>query len=380
MTTLLFAIGAIANADFLWAAAFHSGGVGACSGCHIIHGPQVGGLTQALLRASDPSSICLNCHAGSGGPNSPSIFSPNGSALTPGGDFYWLTRTYSWVGGQSPGYGHGHNIVARDFNLVQDPVLLQAPGGTYPSDRLGCTSCHDPHGRVSGGPTVSDSGSYGASPLPGTSCGNYRLLGDSSYNGGGSAMGYSFVNNAPIARQSSVNKYGESDASHVAYGSGMSEWCVNCHTSFGGGMGGPGGTHHKAGNNIRLQPQMISNYDAYVRTGDMSGIAATAYLQFVSFERGVTDPSLLDPAGAKGPDSSSNVMCLTCHRAHASAFDNSGRWDFRASLLSQSHPASGDTGAAANDVYYSYYGRDIASEFGSGQGAFCEKCHGAGMP
>jgi predicted CXXCH cytochrome family protein len=365
---------------------FHSGGAGACNGCHIIHQTQ-SGPGQMLLQASDPSSICLNCHAGPGGSGNVSVFSPDGSAMTPGGDFYWLTRTFSWVGGQSPGYSHGHSIVARDYNLVQDPMLLNAPGGSYPAARLGCTSCHDPHGKVGGGtekggPAVSGSGSYGDHPFSGTSSGNYRLLGDSDYSGGATATGYSFTTDAPVARQSSINRFGESDLSHVDYGSGMSEWCGNCHSGIlnSSHEAGGGTFEHPAGNNEKLESDLINLYNTYIRTGELSGNAATSYLQFVPFERGVQDPALLDPNSTRGPDANANVMCLTCHRAHASAFENSGRWDFKVPLLSQSHPALGDAGATASDVYFSYYGRDITVEFGSGQRQFCEKCHGAGTP
>ena len=69
-------------------------------------------------------------------------------------------------------------------------------------------------------------------------------------------------------------------------------------------------------------------------------------------------------------------MCLTCHRAHASAFRSSGRWDFDAVLLAKSHPGPGDGGVSGNDVQHSYYGRNISVEFGPEQGPFCEKCHG----
>jgi hypothetical protein len=53
-----------------------------------------------------------------------------------------------------------------------------------------------------------------------------------------------------------------------------------------------------------------------------------------------------------------------------------GRWDLDAVLLAESHPAAGDGGVSGNDLYYSYYGRNIATEFGPEQGPFCEKCHG----
>ncbi|PLX72040.1 MAG: hypothetical protein C0614_14085, partial [Desulfuromonas sp.] len=113
------------------------------------------------------------------------------------------------------------------------------------------------------------------------------------------------------------------------------------------------------------------------RSGDFSGTRATAYLQFVPFDRGISDPQLLDSTNTSGPDSGSQITCLTCHRAHASAFRAIGRWDFDAATLTESHPTIGDSGATASDVANSYYGRDIAIEFGIDQGPFCEKCHDA---
>ena len=98
------------------------------------------------------------------------------------------------------------------------------------------------------------------------------------------------------------------------------------------------------------------------------------------FEWGTSDPTNLDPNSTQGPNATANVMCLTCHRAHASAFRAAGRWDFDAALLADSHPAAEDAGAGANDPLYSYYGRDIVAEFGSGQKPFCEKCHAATAP
>ena len=362
--------------------AFHDGGVGICEGCHTMHG-NGGSSGPWLLKGTDPSSICLNCHAGLGGPDSYTVFSPDGSALTPGGDFYWLTKDFVWADGASLGNTHGHNILAQDFGLFQDMVNNQAPGGTYQSVHLGCTSCHDPHGKVQGGTMnnsmpVSVSGSYGEAPEAGAVRGNYRLLGDAVYDGGKPAQGYVFTYNAPIARQNSINKFGEFDSSHVAYGSGMSEWCGNCHGNYL--INEHSTFEHPSGNTEKLSSVMVDNYNTYVRTGDFSGITATAYLQFVPFERGISDPELLDPTSTQGPDANSNVMCLTCHRAHASAFRNAARWDPDAVLLVDSHPAAGDGGVTGSDVYYSYYGRDIASEFGTTQRAFCEKCHDVNGP
>ena len=366
---------------------FHAGGVGACDACHSMHNPKDTGAMgggKAMLLASDPSSVCLNCHAGPGGGNSASVFSTDGSALSPGGDFYWLTKTFTWTGGSSPGDSHGHNIIAQDFNLNQDSRLTQSPGGNYQSSLLGCTSCHDPHGQVQGGtrqgsPPVSVSGSYGELPAAGTIEGNYRLLGDSRYGGGSAGAGAQFAYDAPIARHDINNRFGESDASHVDYGVGMSEWCANCHQGIlqNEHLVGTGGFEHPA--NEMLEAGMVANYNSYISTGDLSGVVSTAYLQFVPFERGTSNSQLLDPTSREGTNANSRVMCLTCHRAHASAFKSMGRWDLEAVLLAESHPALDDGGVSGNDVYYSYYGRDIPVEFGPTQGTFCEKCHGPGM-
>lgn len=366
----------------LHAEAFHSGGVGQCDGCHSMHGSRDGApLAQTsasgLLQGADPSSICLNCHAGQGAANSPAVFSPDGSALTPGGDFYWLTKNFSWFGGASPGNSHGHNIVALDFGLVQDALRPVAPGGTYPAAVLACTSCHDPHGRSAAGTMggalpVADSGSYGDLPPSGATLGNFRLLGGVNYNGGGQAPGFTFLHDAPIAAQNPMIRFGESDASHVDYGAGMSEWCANCHPAY----------YQNQQHNVFAHPAgevlpsyILTNYNTYLRSGDFSGDSAMAYLQFVPFERGQSTASLLNPTSTQGPGASAKVMCLTCHRAHGSAFRVGGRWDFDASLLVDSHPAASDAGVLGSDVLYSYYGRNIAAEFGASQKRFCGKCH-----
>jgi hypothetical protein len=299
--------------------------------------------------------------------------------MSPGGDFYWVNKTFTWDNGVSRGERHGHNIIAVDFGFTQDPTNLEAPGGNYKGSDLGCNSCHDPHGKVQGGTEkgaspVAGTGSYGGVPPSGRILGNYRLLGDSKYDGGSQALGYAFARNAPIARQDPNRRYGETNASHVDYGSGMSEWCGNCHPGFL--VNNHSAFQHPSGSGAQLQTEMVVNYNSYVRTGDLSGNESTSYLPLVPFERGVTDRSLLDPTSTKGPDSRSNVMCLTCHRAHASAFPHSGRWDFSADFIVNSHPATGDIGVTGNDILYSYYGRDVVSSFGSGQKKFCEKCHG----
>ncbi len=355
--------------------AFHDGGVGPCEGCHVMHSSRSVAY-KWLLQQTDPSSVCLNCHAGEGSRDSYHIASPDGSAMSPGGDFYWLKKNFFWGHGSSPGDSHGHNIIAIDYGFTVDTRLTTAPGGSYQAFALGCNSCHDPHGKGRAGLPVKGSGSYGATSNSITVLGNYRLLGGRGYDGGAYVQGYSFPNDTPIARQNSAVPYGETNTSHVDYGSGMSEWCANCHAGIltDRHQGGPNSFEHPIGNDALLE-NFVDSYNRYVKTSDFSGTDATSYLALVPFERGVTDPALLNPTSTRGPDNWSNIMCLTCHRAHASAFQYIGRWDFSAQLVADSHPAANDAGVTGNDVFYSYYGRNMINEFGQGQRILCEKCH-----
>src|SRR5574338_580561 len=104
-------------------AAFHSGGVAECGGCHSMHSPKAGG--SFLLVGTDASSTCLTCHmhAGDTGPSSYHIATADADMpvgvppkqRTAGGDFGWLRKTYSFtVRGTATteeGETHGHNIV-----------------------------------------------------------------------------------------------------------------------------------------------------------------------------------------------------------------------------------------------------------------------------
>jgi hypothetical protein len=128
-----------------------------------------------------------------------------------------------------------------------------------------------------------------------------------------------------------------------------------------------------------MSSSYTDRYNRYVKSGDLTGIESSSFLSLVPFEVGTSDTGILKgiitATPAKGPvssDGSPQVMCLTCHRAHASAFPSIGRWDFGATFLADSHPNAAD-GAA--DSHNSYYGRDIVAQFGPYQRQLCNKCH-----
>ncbi|MBN1957135.1 MAG: hypothetical protein JXQ81_00415 [Desulfuromonadales bacterium] len=349
--------------------AFHGGGVAHCDGCHSMHNsadnPRSGSATaNNLMKGSDPSSTCMNCHSFQNGTSGYDVVSEFGTDLSQGGDYFWVANDYTWPGrhgdNTSLGDQHGHNIVAAGFGFTADAANATSPGGNYPSANFGCTDCHNPHGEVAGatGP-ISVSGSYGAAdPTDGSIHGNYRLLGDT---------GFKSINTpAPIARANS------SSGTQTQYGQGMSAWCLNCH-----------GLYNNPNEMHPINEPVPTTYNSYVSSGDMSGGVATAYDSLVPFERGIDDGSLLTIGSTAGvEDVNDVVMCLSCHRAHASAFDNILRWDYTSSeLLVESgiFEAGGtaETLIANGAIPYHKDGVaiDIATEYNQYQRSLCNKCH-----
>jgi len=361
MKKILLILAAILFAFSGSALAFHGGGVAHCDGCHSMHNsadnPRTGSaLAPSLMKGSDPSSTCLNCHNGAARYH---VNSANGSNTNEGGDFFWVTAAsvYNDGGRSGPSVpdNQGHNVIAADFSLAMDPTNVTAPGGSFPSNILGCNSCHDPHGQVGtgtsgGSAAISVSGSYGAAdPVDGSIHGNYRLLEDSFAP-------------APVAR---ANSY---DGKTVDYGSGMSTWCLGCHTQY------------SASNMHPVAAPVPVAYNAYKASGNFTGVVATAKDALVPFERGVTDGSLLDNLSTAGVSTGTEtVMCLTCHRAHASAFDNALRWDPRTEFLAHSAILNETTTTVLAGGAVPYYALgapvDIVATYGEWQRSLCNKCH-----
>jgi hypothetical protein len=294
------------------------------------------------------------------------------SQLTPGGDFGWLKKSYTWKtsreSGTSPGERHGHNIVANDFGYVPDGRLRTSSNGRYPSSELSCISCHDPHGKI-----AKRAGSTGS----------YRLLGGRGYKTT-TVPGIIFTVDAPVASSPrDYNRAENSTDTRVAYGSGMSEWCGNCHTS------GCAGRTHPAGKCANCGRETIANYNAYVKSGNINGRADTAYTSLIPFEEGTDNTSLLSQHAqnngsyTKGPEYGSNVMCLTCHRAHASGWNSMARWNMDSDFIVQNGKYPGtDNGAAAEqaqgrtaaETQWALYDRP-SSRFATVQRGLCNKCH-----
>ncbi len=402
--------------------AFHSGGVANCDGCHSMHSPKPNGTS--LLIGTDYSSTCLNCHAAAD--TVPTEFHvmtyPFPAAgippaeMTPGGDFAWLSKTYTFTvrGSSTTAYGQdrGHDVVASDYGMTSSTIYTTAPGGTFSSAQLACVSCHDPHGkyrRIGGdttytvgttGAPIIGSGSYNNSLVPtaGQAVGSYRLLAGIGYSQNAGTLPISYPG-VPIASAPSTYNQSESAPNlqvRVAYGlaatgNGVTTWglwCATCHPGM-----------HSTGNYVHpidtvLGSTIATIYQTYVSSGIMTGSNASSYLSLVPFATNSSNYTVLKPlannngSNLNGPNSDDQVMCFSCHRAHASGFQFMLRWEMNGEFITVAD-ASGnpiwpgiDNGAppqfargkTAAETQAAYYGR-LPTLFGAYQRVLCNKCH-----
>jgi hypothetical protein len=398
--------------------------MGDCSGCH---GKQTTGAktftnrsgasgagSTLPLKGSDAGSTCLKCHMAPKGTPSPKDYYVATDALdletgppiqlTPGGDFAWLRKSFAWSStgsttndSSSTGEAHGHNIVAADFGYYADVSRTKAPGGGFPSDALTCSSCHDPHGSfrrtadgnitTTGTPIVA-SGSYKESPNPDATgaVGTYRLLAGKGYLQKNLSQELAFKYDPPAAvAPTPYNRQEDIVDTRMAYGSGMSEWCKNCHQNAHAA-----GNSHPSGSDGLFSDQVRQIYNSYITTGNQKGTVETSYSSLVPFEMGTTDYAVLKLAAASdgssrvGAKGKASVGCLTCHRAHASGWDNAFRWNPRVKfILTEGKFPGTDNKTAPNiaqgrtsaETRKAYYDRP-AEAFGRYQQGLCSKCHG----
>ncbi|MBK8165583.1 MAG: hypothetical protein IPK64_06375 [bacterium] len=316
--------------------AFHDGGVASCERCHIMHDAVPGqvaydGLHPLLLAASS-TDLCLTCHGDGGVMGADPLRPPRELGA---GNFVFLHEDDLDDGPdpqapRRPGQAAGHSIVSPALGLTADSRWPRAPGGTFPSSSLGCTSCHDAHGNA-----------------------GFRMLHGVGPVQEGVAT---FVYPAPLAVGLAVAdpNAAESRQAHTAYVAGMTRWCANCH-----------GYYHEGSTAAFTHPvdEVLDSgqrrrYDRYDGDADPNGgDAATSYLPEVPFEAG---SATLD--GTAGPGASGRLHCLTCHRAHASSAPAAGRWDFHVHRLADDGVASGSW--------------PLPSPYPDpGQGQLCRKCH-----
>jgi predicted CXXCH cytochrome family protein len=318
---------------------------------------------------------------------------------TPGGDFGWLRKQYVFtVRGTTTteeGQTHGHNIVAVDTTFQVDFENTTAPGGTFPSSQLGCTSCHDPHGKLrrdssgnyatTGAPIIA-SGSYNNSlaPAAGQAVGAYRLLRGTNDSPVGVTFNAIGIAIAPSTYNQKEDVNQVRGAYGVAGGNTWGNWCATCHPD----MHSTTGNVHPVDQN--LGSTVANVYNTYVKTGDVTGTSATSFTSLVPFAENTGDIATLQAhssntgAYKNGPSMSDQVTCLSCHRAHASGFPEALRFNMEGEFMvwNSLYPGTDTTptqpgfarGRLGAETQAAYYDRPV-TQFASYQRVLCNKCH-----
>ncbi len=323
---ILIVMGVIALAmilpmDSVYAVHKGAGGLD-CSGCHTMHNSQQGstmggGPTGRLLKAADTEGLCLSCHDTAGSQYTtyqatvPAVKgTPSGTPAA--GNFTDLDGTNDAAGQTAKGKGH---------NLGEGAATLTPPGGASMTG-FTCTNCHDPHG------VSTDSTSVSA----------FRNLRFNPTGSGGG--GPSVINAGPAEGTLASAVYPETTYYYgkVTGGaalSNISQWCGTCHDSFYGdsntGTASPY-TRHATGNPTTAHNLSAVDYTNY------SGVTEASRFPAEDSATSATANSSNTTNKAAGNESADGVLCLSCHKAHATANTDSLRWSYAAAA--QSSPGS----------------------------------------
>jgi predicted CXXCH cytochrome family protein len=235
---------------------WHVGASLRCSDCHTMHNSkggtpmrydnkQVG--SPRLLRSADALSLCEYCHDGSV-PAAPDVVAPLYdvyAGLEPAGGWF------ASPGALSSPTGHDLGLGPQD-----------TPYGTTKIS-LDCVTCHDPHGS-----------------------GNHRNLRPSP---SGRSPGTTVVVDQKV-RPNGSNPAQAYATTNLAYRSGMSAWCKDCHDQAG------------------------ADHADEAQIWGAASASYSVWQQPITNRVPVTNP--LDPTV---PSQDDQVFCLSCHKAHGSA-------------------------------------------------------------
>ncbi|RJQ52028.1 MAG: hypothetical protein C4526_08875 [Nitrospiraceae bacterium] len=356
---------------------YHSYDNLSCGDCHSLHGNGNSSVEAngRLLHKKDITDLCLSCHTkGNETPSTadlPSVtdsgwtapvvmtldgIRPQGAAM-PSGDFYWANMDPQK--GHNPAYSKGET--ATSLSLKADSILGSTPpGGSIFQGGWSCISCHGIHDRfgsdvsawrqlnrkINGICVTGDVSGYGVETTNGD-CAQDQNFEPIKSNSRGDIQGTNYM----VARKDGNPVEGadlfagESDTNKNVYRGGFSSFCSACHGGFHGGNG----ETRTAGNNNTRDGGSWIRHPANIKMNESgSGYGILTYTAVVTNKQG-TNPN---PAGYdwKYPlaqsdntftvqssvasadnfstaSGESRIMCLTCHKAHATRYDNMTRWD-----------------------------------------------------
>lgn len=330
---------------------------GECYNCHTMHNSQ-GNNTMVTSEAPISSLLknnCVGCHSSTtssttytlGDSTVPVvnyIGTDEPSEYLAGGNFFWVKE-----GNTNALDSKGHNV----FLGEDDGVLSGAPGGI----KCGSNSCHDNLSQPYEGSelTFLDEGDYGCKGchlnerhhadddndgglVTTEEQGWYRFLSGHSFTGKG-VHGYEDSNweagqpNLAIGAANHNEYLGSPNALNNGFlggGRGTTAFCTGCHGLF-----------HSAVNDLGSGSE-----GTWIRHPSDAVIPASGEYLYVGGAGNPYDP--LSPVAKQSiditPDAtvlpgSDLVMCLSCHRPHATPYPDLLRWDYSGDMIAGSSPA-----------------------------------------
>lgn len=323
---------------------------GVCSNCHTMHNSQGGAAVVKdaydtaqdtpveflLNRGGGSKTTCWGCHAQTTALNIltliPQIRHTNATDLA-GGNFGYIATVDN----------QGHNVI--DYTDNPETTLTGAPPGDENSNTvtgltLTCAGANGCHGdRTVTGVGASMKGAHHTNDNILKFGASFTLTGQGASTG----LSYRFLKGVKGAEETNWlnssstvhNEYigtttgGVSEDSTISSpgaAGAISGLCAECHGNFHGGsvdIGGPTGTpwlRHPTDITLPSSGEYTS-YTAY---------SVTAPVARTTIADGTTTPSsTVTPSG----NTNDIVMCLSCHRAHASANFKMTIWDYKSATL-----------------------------------------------
>lgn len=298
---------------------------GSCANCHTMHNSQ-GGVSEIDEGPSGSltKGTCVGCHTGNNTVNGvmPYVFSPDGPTYgtdtLAGGNFYWVTQDGK----------KGHNVKGIP-TMLEDGILNKAPGGIatcsettgchdslfdIPTKATGCEGCHlapKHHAarQVEGMPAKQEHGYFRfLSGHVGDLIGSHGVEGIEDIDWQHSKSETDHNEYLGVVSNNSTGGFAG------VGGNTMTAYCTGCHGNF------------------HVQQNTMGSWIRHPSDAKLpSDGEYTAYT--------VYDPEVPVARDAfngveSTVDSDDMVMCLSCHRAHGSPYDDMLRWDYDTMIIS----------------------------------------------
>jgi hypothetical protein len=327
---------------------------GKCKDCHTMHNSYEG-KEMTYGNQTGPFLVltkggCIGCHGQNpfgadniitlGKTRIPQILHHMDKGDLAGGNYYFVADGYS------PEYTKGHNVkgisLQEKIPMDQPPGFLTSvliPGGTGPTywsgqNQLDCAGTWGCHGnRIIEAPYQAMYGAHHADDriIDGTSAGrSYRFL--------FGITGTEHKDWEYFATPDNHNVYkGDPSAASM---STISYLCGECHARFhpNANLGGSEEVGHAYNSVWRKHPTDIAFSTVH------GGYAGSEYQEYVIYSLITPVASLKQTSTEQAiVDADSIVMCLSCHRAHASRYSDILRWEYSGNATAMGNSVSGCT-------------------------------------